>query len=115
MVRQLPLEPARSGGPNLHRLLRVTRLPSGHFCLDIETGHADPGSDTVSSHVEASQEDHSWEKDSEGDERLLPLLLDADRRGCVEVSGSMVVIGAGDAEYAYAAAGQFGRGCPDSR
>lgn len=114
VVRQIDLVALQEGGPNLHRLLRVTRLPSGDLCLDVEIGHADPGSDVISSHVEATQAGRTWRQDSVSDERQA-LRIDADKRGCLQVGGSMIVQGAGEVPFTYEADGQVGRSCPTTR
>lgn len=111
VVIQVPLEPLRTGGPSLDRNLRVTRTASGSRCVDLAVDHADPGADVVGWEVHAIRADETWRlagTGAEGEQRALQV----DAPGCLEVSGSIVVVGAGDEEFRYEAEAQVGTGCP---
>jgi hypothetical protein len=109
VVDQFRLEETEAGGPYLDRGLRVTRLPSGDRCVDLAVGGADPDPDVVRSHVEARGAGQVWARDDVGGGEHPALRVPPG--GCLEVSGSLVVLGRGEVEFTYEAAGRVGR-CP---
>ena len=107
---QFPFEAVARGGPLIDRSVLVDLHPrTGALCVDIVVGHADPGSAATAYSLTVTKSGTTWQQEGTDPDEQDPLRVET--RGCVDVHGSLTVLGAGDQEFEYRAGGRAGLGC----